>query len=99
MYSNVSLIFMSTCIMHKALIDQCPFLTPRVTRIIELFLLLQTRIAMALPHACVSCYYVCYAENPKNLLFDKTIPERIQMLHDGRDYSVPTPRVPRRFTT
>ncbi|XP_017227182.1 protein PNS1 isoform X2 [Daucus carota subsp. sativus] len=60
---------------------------------------LMTRIAMALPHACVSCYYVCYAENPKNLLFDKTIPERIEMLHDGRDLSVPTPRVPRRFTT
>ncbi|KAK1370451.1 Choline transporter-like protein [Heracleum sosnowskyi] len=60
---------------------------------------LMTRIAMALPHACVSCYYVCYAENPKNLLFDKTIPERIQMLHEGRDFSVPTPRVPRRFTT
>ncbi|KAG8650187.1 hypothetical protein MANES_07G010600v8 [Manihot esculenta] len=32
-----------------------------------------TRIAMALPHACVSCYYVCYAENPENRLFDKTI--------------------------
>ena len=25
---------------------------------------------MAMPHACVSCYFVCYAENR---LFDKTI--------------------------
>ncbi|KAH1106792.1 hypothetical protein J1N35_010560 [Gossypium stocksii] len=59
---------------------------------------LMTRIAMALPHACVSCYYVCYAENPENRLFDKTIKERLELIKAGRDVVVPTPRVPRRFT-
>ncbi|KAE8679833.1 protein PNS1-like isoform X2 [Hibiscus syriacus] len=59
---------------------------------------LMTRIAMALPHACVSCYYVCYAENPENRLFDKTIKERLEMIKTGRDAVMPTPRVPRRFT-
>lgn len=59
---------------------------------------LMTRIAMALPQACVSCYYVCYAENPDSRLFDKMIPDRIQLLKSGRDVVVPTPRVPRRFT-
>lgn len=59
---------------------------------------LMTRIAMALPHACVSCYYVCYAENPDNRLFDKTIQDRIDLIKSGRDVAVPTPRVPRRFT-
>ncbi|XP_075520269.1 protein PNS1 isoform X1 [Primulina tabacum] len=58
---------------------------------------LMTRIAMALPHACVSCYYVCYAENPDNRLFDKTIQDRIDLIKSGRDVAVPTPRVPRRF--
>lgn len=58
---------------------------------------LMTRIAMALPHACVSCYYVCYAEHPESRLFDKTIPERLHMIKTGRDTFVPTPRVPRRF--
>ncbi|KAK6140522.1 hypothetical protein DH2020_025735 [Rehmannia glutinosa] len=58
---------------------------------------LMTRIAMALPHACVSCYYVCYAENPDNRLFDKTIPDRIDLIKSGRGVVVPTPRVPRRF--
>lgn len=59
---------------------------------------LMTRIAMALPHACVSCYYVCYAENPENRLFDRTIPDRIELIKSGRlDVVVPTPRVPRRF--
>ncbi|GER45359.1 plasma-membrane choline transporter family protein [Striga asiatica] len=58
---------------------------------------LMTRIAMALPHACVSCYYVCYAENPENRLFDDTIPNRIELIKSGRDVVVPTPRVPRRF--
>ncbi|KAL1564373.1 protein PNS1-like isoform X2 [Salvia divinorum] len=59
---------------------------------------LMTRIAMALPHACVSCYYVCYAENPENRLFDRTIPERIDLIKSGRlEVLVPTPRVPRRF--
>ncbi|CAN1316623.1 CTL-like protein DDB_G0274487 [Linum perenne] len=60
---------------------------------------LMTRIAMALPHACVSCYYVCYAENPDNRLFDKTIKDRQSLIKSGRDVVVPTPRVPRRFTT
>ncbi|KAL2514577.1 Plasma-membrane choline transporter family protein [Forsythia ovata] len=59
---------------------------------------LMTRIAMALPQACVSCYYVCYAENPENRLFDKTIPDRINLIKSGRDVVVPTPRIPRRFT-
>ncbi|KAL8061968.1 hypothetical protein ABFX02_02G117100 [Erythranthe guttata] len=58
---------------------------------------LMTRIAMALPHACVSCYYVCYAENPENRLFDRTIPDRLDLIRSGRDVAVPTPRVPRRF--
>ncbi|CAA3000107.1 CTL DDB_G0274487 [Olea europaea subsp. europaea] len=52
---------------------------------------------MAVPQACVSCYYVCYAENPDSRLFDKMIPDRIQLLKSGRDV-VPTPRVPPRFT-
>ncbi|KAF6155272.1 hypothetical protein GIB67_019798 [Kingdonia uniflora] len=62
---------------------------------------LLTRIAMALPHACVSCYYVCYAENPKNILFNEIIPDRINLLKSGRDVIAPTPRVPvpRRFNT
>ncbi|KAJ8900232.1 hypothetical protein K2173_024872 [Erythroxylum novogranatense] len=59
---------------------------------------LMTRIAMALPHACVSSYYVCYAENPNNRLFDKTIQDRQNVIRAGRDVVVPTPRVPRRFT-
>ncbi|KAK9283097.1 hypothetical protein L1049_011327 [Liquidambar formosana] len=60
---------------------------------------LMTRIAMALPHACVSCYYVCYAENPESRLFDKTIPDRLNLIKSGRDVIAPTPRVPvpRRF--
>ncbi|KAL8204322.1 hypothetical protein R6Q57_009945 [Mikania cordata] len=58
---------------------------------------LMTRIAMALPHACVSCYYVCYAENPENRLFDKTIPERLALIKSNRDVVVLTPRVPPRF--
>ncbi|XP_055817913.1 protein PNS1 isoform X2 [Solanum dulcamara] len=53
---------------------------------------LMTRIAMALPHACVSSYYVCYAENPDNRLFDKTIQERLNLIKSDRDIIVPTPR-------
>ncbi|OIW16883.1 hypothetical protein TanjilG_01748 [Lupinus angustifolius] len=56
---------------------------------------LLTRIAMAVPHACVSCYYVCYAENPENRLFDKTIKDRQALLKSARDEIVPTPRVHR----
>ncbi|XP_010279504.1 PREDICTED: CTL-like protein DDB_G0274487 [Nelumbo nucifera] len=61
---------------------------------------LLTRIGMALPHACVSCYYVCYADNPQNRLFDNTIQNRIELIKSGGDNVVPTPRVPvpRRFT-
>ncbi|KAK9683024.1 hypothetical protein RND81_10G113300 [Saponaria officinalis] len=58
---------------------------------------LMTRISMALPHACVSCFYVCYAENPENRLFDRTIPDHLELIKSGRDVAVPTPRVPRRF--
>lgn len=58
---------------------------------------LMTRIAMALPQACVSCYYVCYAENPDNRLFDSTIKDRLSLMKAGRDIVVPTPRVPHRF--
>ncbi|KAL8266901.1 hypothetical protein R6Q59_004245 [Mikania micrantha] len=58
---------------------------------------LMTRIAMALPHACVSCYYVCYAENPENKLFDNTIPDRLALIKSNRDVVVLTPRVPPRF--
>ncbi|OVA04020.1 Choline transporter-like [Macleaya cordata] len=60
---------------------------------------LLTRIGMALPHACVSCYYVCYAEHPENRLFDETIPDRLNLIKTNRDVVVPTPRVPRRFRT
>lgn len=68
-------------------------------RTIFFFLMhLQTRIAMALPHACVSCYYVCYAENPENRLFDKTIKDRLTSIKSNRDVHVPTPRVPRGFS-
>ncbi|XP_050120952.1 protein PNS1-like isoform X2 [Malus sylvestris] len=56
----------------------------------------QTRIAMALPHACVGSYFVCYAENPDNRLFDNTIKDRLALMNSGRDVAVPTPRVPRR---
>lgn len=38
------------------------------------------RIALAWPQACVSAYYVAYAENPQNPRFDSTIPVRIQEL-------------------
>lgn len=53
---------------------------------------------MAVPHACVSCYYVCYAENPQNRLFDDTIRDRQNLIKTGRDVVVPTPRVPGRYT-
>ncbi|XP_037494178.1 LOW QUALITY PROTEIN: protein PNS1 [Jatropha curcas] len=67
---------------------------------------LMVELPMALPHECVSCYYVllcrknvCYAENPDNRLFDKTIKERQELIKSGRDVVVPTPRVPRRFAS
>ncbi|XP_040381654.1 CTL-like protein DDB_G0274487 isoform X2 [Oryza brachyantha] len=55
---------------------------------------LMTRIGMALPQACVGCYYVCYAENPMSRLFDRTIPDRLRKMEEGRDPLVPTPRFP-----
>ncbi|ONK63687.1 uncharacterized protein A4U43_C07F17850 [Asparagus officinalis] len=57
---------------------------------------LMTRIAMALPHACVACYYVCYAENPSNRLFDSTIPDQLNLMRTDSDVVAPTPRFPRR---
>ncbi|CAK7330938.1 unnamed protein product [Dovyalis caffra] len=54
---------------------------------------LMTRIAMALPHACVSCYYVCYAENPDNRLCDNTIKEQQSMLTSNSEFVAPTPRM------
>ncbi|KAH8520115.1 hypothetical protein H0E87_001539 [Populus deltoides] len=57
---------------------------------------LMTRIAMALPHACVSCYYVCYAENPDTRLFDRTIKDQQDMMNSDREVVVP---IPRRFST
>lgn len=53
---------------------------------------------MALPHACVSCYYVCYAENPDGRLFDDTIKDRQALLKSNRDV-IMTPRMPRRSRT
>lgn len=38
------------------------------------------RIALAWPQACVSSYYVAYAENPNSTQFDSTIPVRIEEL-------------------
>ncbi|KAL6129977.1 hypothetical protein ACLB2K_068359 [Fragaria x ananassa] len=58
---------------------------------------LMTRIAMALPHACVGCYYVCWAENPDNRLFDNTMKDRLALMNSGRDILAATPRVPHRF--
>ncbi|KAL6841849.1 hypothetical protein ACP4OV_028361 [Aristida adscensionis] len=55
---------------------------------------LMTRIGMALPQACVGCYYVCYAENPGSRLFDDTIRDRLRKMEDNRDPLVPTPRFP-----
>lgn len=62
---------------------------------------LMTRIGMALPQACVACFYVCYAENPGVRLFDSTIPDRLAKIRAAdRDAVVPTPRqVTRRVST
>ncbi|KAI4301013.1 hypothetical protein L6164_034332 [Bauhinia variegata] len=38
------------------------------------------RLAMAWPQACVSAYYVAYAENPNSAGFDSTIPARLEQL-------------------
>ncbi|XP_031476917.1 uncharacterized protein LOC116248322 [Nymphaea colorata] len=46
---------------------------------------LMTRISLALPQACVSAYYVCYAENPQSRFFDQTIPERMELIANGGD--------------
>ncbi|XP_020595323.1 protein PNS1-like isoform X2 [Phalaenopsis equestris] len=62
---------------------------------------LMTRIGMALPQACVACFYVCYAENPGSQLFESIIPERIAQIRATiREGLVSTPRfVPRRVST
>ncbi|XLR56485.1 hypothetical protein HN51_010777 [Arachis hypogaea] len=60
---------------------------------------LLTRIAMALPHACVSCYYVCYVENPDNKLFDTTIKDSLDMVKSGHHAAVATSPLPRRFAS
>ncbi|CAL9037858.1 uncharacterized protein LOC135618946 isoform X1 [Musa acuminata AAA Group] len=60
---------------------------------------LMTRIGMALPHACVACYFVCYAENPSPRLFDDTIPARLNQIQSDSEGFVPTPRFPRRHPT
>nr|CAB3458827.1 unnamed protein product [Digitaria exilis] len=58
---------------------------------------LMTRIGMALPQACVGCYYVCYAENPRSRLFDETIPDRLHKMGEGHDPLVgTTPRLQQR---
>ncbi|KAG7602152.1 putative choline transporter [Arabidopsis thaliana] len=58
---------------------------------------LMTRISMALPHACVGCYYTCYAENPESRFFeDKVIKTRQDMIKSGRvAVTSTTPRVRR----
>ncbi|KAJ4841446.1 hypothetical protein Tsubulata_003533 [Turnera subulata] len=38
------------------------------------------RVAMSWPQACVSAYYIAYAENPENQRFDATIPARLEEL-------------------
>ncbi|KAK7290680.1 hypothetical protein RIF29_05271 [Crotalaria pallida] len=38
------------------------------------------RLAMAWPQACVSAYYVAYAENPQSTQFDPTIPVQLEQL-------------------
>ena len=42
--------------------------------------LLQSRIALAWQQACLTAYYVAYAENSQSPQFDSTIPARIQEL-------------------
>ncbi|KAI3994113.1 hypothetical protein MKX01_012370 [Papaver californicum] len=44
---------------------------------------LMSRITRAWPQACVSPYYVVFAENPESLRFDTTIPDRIQELQQS----------------
>ncbi|KAI3993866.1 hypothetical protein MKX01_002879 [Papaver californicum] len=44
---------------------------------------LMSRITMAWPQACVSAYYVVFAENPESLRFDTTIPDLIQELQQS----------------
>ncbi|KAK7279831.1 hypothetical protein RJT34_24889 [Clitoria ternatea] len=42
------------------------------------------RLALAWPQACVSAYYVAYAENPLSTHFDSTIPVRLEQLQFQR---------------
>ncbi|XP_031093829.1 protein PNS1-like isoform X1 [Ipomoea triloba] len=41
---------------------------------------LMSRVTMALLQACISAYYIAYAENPQSQRFDNTIPAYIQRL-------------------
>lgn len=52
---------------------------------------------MALPHACVGCYYTCYAENPGSRFFeDNIIKHRQDLIKNGRvAVTTTTPRVRR----
>lgn len=47
------------------------------------------RVAMAWQQACVSAYYVAYAENPDSPRFDETIPARLEELrrYHGHDHT------------
>lgn len=50
--------------------------------------LFQGRVGLAWLQACVLAYYVAYSEDPQNIRFDGTIPQRIQrfqMLRAHRD--------------
>uniref|UniRef100_A0A0A0L2R8 Choline transporter-like protein n=2 Tax=Cucumis sativus TaxID=3659 RepID=A0A0A0L2R8_CUCSA len=47
------------------------------------------RIAMAWPQACVSAYYVAYAENPQNPRYDSTVPDQIQRLQRRSQFNQP----------
>lgn len=62
-------------------ITNIPWLqTCKQTNFCDLLVMFQCRIALAWPQACVSAYYVAYAQNPQSLRFDSTIPVRIQEL-------------------
>lgn len=46
---------------------------------------------MAWPLACVSAYYVAYAENPQHPRFDSTVPVRIQELQRYQNEQIANP--------
>lgn len=41
---------------------------------------LQCRLAIAWPQASVSAYYVAYAQNPQDMLFEQTIKAQLEQL-------------------